>query len=132
MIYPFLCSEGSSALRQSRPDSQTLRHTPTSSGGGSGHWRSETLLYHTLGILQQNGRLHNINHNTKTLRKEQERTKIKAKIHTEFYFLRWILHIFSSCATRTHRILEIHLTRRSSRCHDRTQSAWGCTACSGT
>lgn len=34
--------------------------------------------------------------------------------------------------TKTHHILGIHLNRRSSRCHGRTQSAWGYTVCSGT
>lgn len=32
----------------------------------------------------------------------------------------------------THHILGIHRSHRSSQCHDRTQSAWGYTVCSGT
>lgn len=34
--------------------------------------------------------------------------------------------------THTHHILGIHLSHQRSRCHDRTQSAWEYTVCSGT
>lgn len=37
-----------------------------------------------------------------------------------------------SALKNAHHTLEIHRTRRNSRCHGRTQSAWGCTVCSGT
>lgn len=45
--------------------------------------------------------------------------------------------LWSSCislpgSTNTHHILGIHLSHRSSRCHGRTQSAWGYTVYSGT
>lgn len=47
------CSEGSWEPHRSDPDSQTLRHTPISSGLGSGRWHSGTPLDHMLGILRR-------------------------------------------------------------------------------